>query len=44
VGARPAARLAVGLDIGGTKIAGGVVDEDGTILEELRVVSPATDA
>jgi glucokinase len=36
--------LACGVDVGGTKIAGGVVDEDGTILEELRVVSPATDA
>jgi glucokinase len=36
--------LACGIDVGGTKIAGGVVDENGTILEELRVVSPATDA
>jgi len=36
--------LACGIDVGGTKIAGGVVDEDGTILEELRVESPATDA
>jgi glucokinase len=36
--------LACGIDVGGTKIAGGVVDEHGTILEELRVVSPATDA
>jgi glucokinase len=36
--------LACGVDVGGTKIAGGVVDEDGTILEELRVESPATDA
>ena len=35
--------LACGIDVGGTKIAGGVVDESGTILEELRVVSPATD-
>ena len=34
--------LACGIDVGGTKIAGGVVDEKGTILEELRVVSPAT--
>ena len=32
--------LACGIDVGGTKIAGGVVDEDGTILEELRVESP----
>ena len=35
--------LACGIDVGGTKIAGGVVDENGTILEELRVESPATD-
>jgi glucokinase len=35
--------LACGVDVGGTKIAGGVVDEKGTILEELRVESPATD-
>ncbi len=36
--------LACGIDVGGTKIAGGVVDEDGKILEEMRVESPATDA
>ncbi len=36
--------LACGIDVGGTKIAGGVVDEDGTIIEQLRVESPATDA
>jgi glucokinase len=36
--------LACGIDVGGTKIAGGVVDEKGQILEELRVESPATDA
>jgi glucokinase len=36
--------LACGIDVGGTKILGGVVDEDGTIVEELRVESPATDA
>ena len=35
--------LACGIDVGGTKIAGGIVDESGTILEELQVVSPATD-
>jgi glucokinase len=35
--------LACGIDVGGTKIAGGVVDETGTIIEELRVESPATD-
>ena len=36
--------LACGIDVGGTKIAGGVVDEDGKVVEELRVESPATDA
>lgn len=36
--------LACGIDVGGTKIAGAVVDEDGQVLEEHRVVSPATDA
>ena len=35
--------LAVGIDVGGTKIAGGVVDEHGSVLEELLVESPATD-
>ncbi|MEX0427442.1 ROK family glucokinase [Nocardioides sp. DS6] len=35
--------LACGVDVGGTKILGGVVDEDGTILDEVRVDSPATD-
>ena len=35
--------LSCGIDVGGTKIAGGVVDDDGTILEQLRVVSPAAD-
>jgi glucokinase len=35
--------LACGIDVGGTKIAGGVVDESGTVIEELQVVSPATD-
>ena len=35
--------LTCGIDIGGTKIAGGVVDEDGTVVEQLRVESPATD-
>jgi glucokinase len=33
--------LTVGIDIGGTKIAGGVVDAGGTILEKLRVDTPA---
>jgi glucokinase len=36
--------LACGIDVGGTKIAGGVVDLDGTIVEELVVESPAKDA
>jgi glucokinase len=35
--------LACGIDVGGTKIAGAVVDVDGTILEESRVESPASD-
>lgn len=35
--------LTCGVDIGGTKILGGVVDESGEIVEELRVESPATD-
>lgn len=36
--------LTCGVDVGGTKIAGAVVDVDGTILEEARVESPASDA
>ena len=35
---------AVGIDIGGTKIAGALVDESGTILKELRVPSPIDDS
>jgi glucokinase len=35
--------LAIGIDVGGTKIAGGVVDDAGRIIEELRVESPHTD-
>ena len=34
------ARVGVGLDIGGTKVLGAVVDVDGTILDEHRVPSP----
>jgi len=34
------ARVGVGLDIGGTKVLGAVVDIDGTILDEHRVPSP----
>ncbi|MCT9819886.1 ROK family protein [Microbacterium sp. W1N] len=32
--------LSVGIDIGGTKIAGGVVDDDGRIVEQARVTTP----
>jgi len=35
--------LTIGVDVGGTKIAGGVVDEAGTILETTRKRTPATD-
>ncbi len=35
--------LTIGVDVGGTKIAAGVVDEDGTILEKVRTETPATD-
>ncbi|MEP9380972.1 ROK family glucokinase [Nocardioides sp. KR10-350] len=35
--------LSCGVDVGGTKILGGVVDENGTIVDEVRVDSPATD-
>lgn len=35
--------LTCGVDVGGTKIAGAVVDLDGNVLEEHRVESPATD-
>jgi glucokinase len=34
--------LTIGVDIGGTKIAAGVVDEEGTILETHRVPTPST--
>ncbi|WP_414989822.1 ROK family glucokinase [Aeromicrobium sp.] len=37
-------RLAVGIDVGGTKIAAGVVDEDGRILSHRRCLTPSTDA
>ena len=33
-------RLAVGIDIGGTKVAGGVVDADGTVLRRARRDTP----
>lgn len=35
--------LTIGVDVGGTKIAAGVVDESGTILKRARRESPATD-
>jgi glucokinase len=36
--------LTIGMDIGGTKIAAGVVDEDGTLVARVRRETPATDA
>ncbi|MEV0599338.1 MULTISPECIES: ROK family glucokinase [Streptomyces] len=36
--------LTIGVDIGGTKIAAGVVDEEGTILETCKVPTPPTAA
>ena len=36
--------LTIGIDIGGTKVAGGVVDDDGVILAKHRVSTPARDA
>lgn len=35
--------LAIGIDIGGTKVAAGVVDADGKILDEARRSTPGTD-
>lgn len=35
--------LAIGIDIGGTKVAGGVVDVDGHVLAQTRADTPATD-
>ena len=35
---------AVGIDIGGTKIAGALVDESGKLVKELRVPTPADDS
>ena len=35
---------AVGIDIGGTKIAGALVDADGVLVKELRVPTPANDS
>jgi glucokinase len=36
--------LACGIDVGGTKISGCVLADDGTVVEEVRAESPATDA
>lgn len=36
--------LTIGIDLGGTKIAGGVVDDDGVILHRARRETPARDA
>jgi glucokinase len=36
------ARCAIGLDIGGTKVAGGVVADNGTVLDLVEVPTPAT--
>jgi len=35
--------LSCGVDVGGTKISGGVVDEDGAVVEELRVAGARVD-
>ena len=35
--------LSIGVDIGGTKIAAGVVDEDGEIIATTTRSTPATD-
>lgn len=35
-------KLAIGIDIGGTKIAAGVVDQDGRIIERMRQETPTT--
>jgi glucokinase len=34
-------RLAIGVDVGGTKVAGGVVGQDGRIIEKLKRSTPA---
>jgi glucokinase len=39
--AQGAGRLAVGVDIGGTKVASGVVDEQGRVLARLRRLTPS---
>ncbi len=39
-----AVALTIGVDIGGTKVAAGVVDEQGTVLQHLRRPTPGTQA
>ncbi|CAN5769784.1 ROK family glucokinase [soil metagenome] len=41
---RPAEGVAVGVDIGGTKLAGGLIGADGSVLARDRVDTPAHDA
>ena len=36
--------LTIGVDVGGTKIAAGVVDPNGQLVDKVRVSTPATDA
>src|SRR5699024_11444649 len=36
-------RLSIGIDIGGSNVVGGVVDEDGQILADTRRLTPSTD-
>jgi glucokinase len=36
-------RLAIGVDIGGTKVAGGVVDEQGAVIAQARRITPSRD-
>lgn len=40
----PAANLALGVDIGGTKVAAGLVDAQGTILFQTRLAMPARES
>ena len=42
--AAPGGALTIGIDVGGTKVAGGVVDEQGRVLAQTRGDTPATDA
>ncbi len=42
-GARAESGLAIGIDIGGTKVAAGVVDGSGAVIREARRLTPGTD-